>query len=126
SSAPLSNGHAHAPTAPVDLENDFDTAPGALSAVTRPGALGESDANTRPAGLRGNLPADSGFIEFDMSALAGLPARPVASTAEAETFSGAAQDDDGDDESPHAVKLSLARELQAIGDVEGARSLVEE
>jgi len=126
SSAPLSNGHAHAPTAPVDLENDFDTAPGALSPITRPGALGESDANTRPAGLRGNLPADSGFIEFDMSALAGLPARPVASTAEAATFSGAAQDDDGDDESPHAVKLSLARELQAIGDVEGARSLVEE
>ena len=32
--------------------------------------------------------------------------------------------DDG--ESPHAIKLSLARELQAIGDAEGARSLVEE
>jgi len=126
SSAPLSNGHAHAPTAPVDLENDFDTAPGALSPITRPGALGEADANTRPAGLRGNLPADSGFIEFDMSALAGLPARPVAGTAEAAAGPAeAAQDDDGD-ESPHAVKLSLARELQAIGDVEGARSLVEE
>ncbi|MBD9667500.1 hypothetical protein IB278_26320 [Variovorax sp. VRV01] len=127
SSAPLSNGHAHAPTAPVDLENDFDTAPGALSPITRPGALGEADANTRPAGLRGSLPADSGFIEFDMSALAGLPSRPVAGTAEAagRPAAEAAQDDDGD-ESPHAVKLSLARELQAIGDVEGARSLVEE
>lgn len=126
SSAPLSNGHAHAPTAPVDLENDFDTAPGALSPITRPGALGEAEANTRPAGLRGNLPADSGFIEFDMSALAGLPARPVAGTADAAARPAeAAQDDDGD-ESPHAVKLSLARELQAIGDVEGARSLVEE
>lgn len=126
SSAPLSNGHAHAPTAPVDLENDFDTAPGALSPITRPGALGEAEANTRPAGLRGNLPADSGFIEFDMSALAGLPARQVAGTADAAARPAeAAQDDDGD-ESPHAVKLSLARELQAIGDVEGARSLVEE
>uniref|UniRef100_C5CSH1 Putative transmembrane protein n=1 Tax=Variovorax paradoxus (strain S110) TaxID=543728 RepID=C5CSH1_VARPS len=126
SSAPLSNGHAHAPTAPVDLENDFDTAPGALSPITRPGALGEADANTRPAGLRGNLPADSGFIEFDMSALAGLPARQVAGTADAAARPAeVAQDDDGD-ESPHAVKLSLARELQAIGDVEGARSLVEE
>ncbi|MBT2333779.1 hypothetical protein J7E49_07665 [Variovorax paradoxus] len=124
-SAPLTNGHAHAPTAPADLENDFDTAPGALSPITRPGALGEADANTRPAGLRGNLPADSGFIEFDMSALAGLPARPVAGTTEAARPAAAAQDDD-DEDSPHAVKLSLARELQAIGDVEGARSLVEE
>ncbi|WP_443082731.1 FimV/HubP family polar landmark protein [Variovorax sp. Root318D1] len=126
--APLSNGHAHAPAAPVDLENDFDTAPGALSPVTRPSALNESDAdaNTRPAALRGGLPADSGFIEFDMSALAGLPSRPAAGTAEAARPSATMPEDDDGDDSPHAVKLSLARELQAIGDVEGARSLVEE
>lgn len=127
--APLANGHAAAlpPIAPVDMENDFDTAPGALAPITRPGALGEADPNTRPVGLRSGLPADSGFIEFDMSALAGLPARPAAGAAatEAAKPAAAAQDDDGDD-SPHAVKLSLARELQAIGDVEGARSLVEE
>jgi len=125
--APLSNGHAHAPAAPVDLENDFDTAPGALVPVARPSALSEADANTRPAALRGGLPADSGFIEFDMSALAGLPSRPVAGTAEA-AAPAAAMPGDGDDgeDSPHAVKLSLARELHAIGDVEGARSLVEE
>ncbi|NVM88359.1 pilus assembly protein FimV [Variovorax sp. SG517] len=119
---PLSNGHA----TPVDLENDFDTAPGALSADTLPGSLSLSDPehNTRPAMLRNALPADSGFIEFDMSALAGLPAaRPVEAAKPAAT--AAAQNDEGDD-SPHAVKLSLARELQAIGDVEGARSLVEE
>jgi pilus assembly protein FimV len=125
--APLSNGHAHAAAAPVDLENDFDTAPGALAPVSRPAALGEADDNTRPAALRGGLPADSGFIEFDMSALAGLPARPAAGTAEAtRPAANMPEDDDGDDDSPHAVKLSLARELQAIGDVEGARSLVEE
>lgn len=127
--APLSNGHAHAPAASVDLENDFDTAPGALAPVTRPSALNEADAdaNTRPAALRGGLPADSGFIEFDMSALAGLPSRPVAGTAEPTRPAAMSEDDDGDgDDSPHAVKLSLARELQAIGDVEGARSLVEE
>lgn len=125
-SAPLSNGHAHAP-APVDLENDFDTAPGALAPISRPAGLNDADDNTRPATLRSgnNLPADSGFIEFDMSALAGLPARPVAGTAEATRPAAAMPQDDGDD-SPHAVKLSLARELQAIGDVEGARSLVEE
>jgi len=117
--APLSNGHA---ALPVDLENDFDTAPGALTPNTRP--LGASDAdNTRPATLRNALPADSGFIEFDMSALAGLPARSNGASEPARAAS--TLDDEGED-SPHAVKLSLARELQAIGDVEGARSLVEE
>jgi len=73
--------------------------------------------------LRNALPADSGFIEFDMSALAGLPAARSADTTRPSPI---AHDDDNGDESPHAVKLSLARELQAIGDVEGARSLVEE
>ncbi|KQX39427.1 FimV/HubP family polar landmark protein [Variovorax sp. Root434] len=117
--APLSNGHA---ATPVDLENDFDTAPGALTPDTLPGSLSDAD-NTRPAMLRNALPADSGFIEFDMSALAGLPARPAET---AKPAAAATHDDDEGDDSPHAVKLSLARELQAIGDVEGARSLVEE
>jgi len=117
--APLSNGHA---ATPVDLENDFDTAPGALTVDTLPGSLSDAD-NTRPAMLRNALPADSGFIEFDMSALAGLPARPAET---AKPAAAATHDDDEGDDSPHAVKLSLARELQAIGDVEGARSLVEE
>ncbi|MFH0134093.1 FimV/HubP family polar landmark protein [Variovorax sp. VaC1] len=119
--APLSNGHA---ATPVDLENDFDTAPGALTPDTRPTTLnlGDAEHNTRPAMLRNALPADSGFIEFDMSALAGLPARTAETAARP---AAAAHADEGDD-SPHAVKLSLARELQAIGDVEGARSLVEE
>ena len=121
---PLSNGHA--PTTPVDLENDFDTAPGALSADTMPGSLSLNDAdNTRPAMLRNALPADSGFIEFDMSALAGLPASRPAEPARSTAAPASVHGDEGDD-SPHAVKLSLARELQAIGDVEGARSLVEE
>ncbi|MDH6169696.1 pilus assembly protein FimV [Variovorax boronicumulans] len=118
--APLSNGHA---AAPVDLENDFDTAPGALAPHTLPSGLGDTEHNTRPAMLRNALPADSGFIEFDMSALAGLPVRSNGAPESARAAS--ALDDEGED-SPHAVKLSLARELQAIGDVEGARSLVEE
>ncbi|WP_437184093.1 FimV/HubP family polar landmark protein [Variovorax paradoxus] len=118
--APLSNGHV---ATPVDLENDFDTAPGALTPNTVPSSLSDAEHNTRPAMLRNALPADSGFIEFDMSALAGLPARSNGGAEPARASS--ALDDEGDD-SPHAVKLSLARELQAIGDVEGARSLVEE
>ncbi|MGJ7582977.1 FimV/HubP family polar landmark protein, partial [Variovorax sp. RHLX14] len=78
--------------------------------------------NDEAVTVRGDLKGDSGFIEFDMSALAGLPAARSAETARP---AATAPDDEGDD-SPHAVKLSLARELQAIGDVEGARSLVEE
>ena len=119
--APLSNGHA---AAPADLENDFDTAPGALAPDIR--SLSEAEHNTRPAMLRNALPADSGFIEFDMSALAGLPARSAGGAPETARAAAHTHDDDEGEDSPHAVKLSLARELQAIGDVEGARSLVEE
>ena len=100
----------------VDLENDFDTAPAALEPVTRIATQPDED-RTQPATLRAGLPGESGFIEFDMSAMTGR--------APLETERGGLESlDDG--ESPHAIKLSLARELQAIGDAEGARSLVEE
>ena len=121
-----SRGKPAATTAPapfshrdvLDLENDFDTAPGALEPVTR--AVGLDDEHTQPATLRAGLPGDSGFIEFDMSSLAGLQRAP------SDTEPGRLEPLDEGGESPHAVKLSLARELQALGDVEGARSLVEE
>ncbi|RZL87117.1 MAG: hypothetical protein EOP76_19365, partial [Variovorax sp.] len=102
----------------IDLENDFDTAPAALEPVTRI-ATQADEQHTQPATLRAGLPGDSGFIEFDMSSLTGR--------APLETEPGnldSSYDELGD--SPHAIKLSLARELQAIGDAEGARSLVEE
>ena len=102
----------------LDLENDFDTAPGPLEPVTRTEGL--DDEHTQPATLRAGLPGDSGFIEFDMSSLAGLHRAP------SDTEPGRLEPLDEGSESPHAVKLSLARELQALGDVEGARSLVEE
>ncbi|MEO5737947.1 MAG: FimV/HubP family polar landmark protein, partial [Variovorax sp.] len=99
-----------------DLENDFDTAPAALEPVTRIATQPDED-HTQPATLRAGLPGASGFIEFDMSSMTGR--------APLETEPGRLESlDDG--ESPHAIKLSLARELQAIGDAEGARSLVEE
>ncbi|MDM0058353.1 FimV/HubP family polar landmark protein [Variovorax fucosicus] len=100
----------------VDLENDFDTAPAALEPVTRIATQPDED-RTQPATLRAGLPGESGFIEFDMSAMTGR--------APLETERGGLESLD-DAESPHAIKLSLARELQAIGDAEGARSLVEE
>jgi len=109
--APLGGGH-------MDLENDFDTAPGSLEPITRVASLPD-DERTQPATLRAGLPGDSGFIEFDMSTLSArtpLDTQP----GQLEALDGA------NDNNPHAVKLSLARELQALGDTEGARSLVEE
>ncbi|HEY2256563.1 MAG TPA: FimV/HubP family polar landmark protein, partial [Variovorax sp.] len=115
------NGSRNAvPSARLDLANDFDTAPGALEHNTR-AALPADEEHTMPAPLRPGLPQDSGFIEFDMSSLAGLNAR-----SPADTERGRLEPLDDGGESPHAIKLSLARELKALGDVEGARSLVEE
>jgi pilus assembly protein FimV len=102
-----------------DLDTDFNTAPGALET---PGLSDTpTEDRTQPATLRANLPSDSGFIEFDMSALAGLGSRDPT-----DTEPGRLEPLEEGSENPHAIKLSLARELQALGDTEGARSLVEE
>ncbi|MDM0043584.1 FimV/HubP family polar landmark protein [Variovorax dokdonensis] len=103
------------------LENDFDTAPAALEPSLRPRSrLADDEEHTQPATLRAGLPGDSGFVEFDVSTRSGLLGGNT-SPAALEPLTG----DDGS-ENPHAVKLTLARELHALGDAEGARSLVEE
>ncbi|MGJ7581004.1 FimV/HubP family polar landmark protein [Variovorax sp. RHLX14] len=114
----------------IDLENDFNTEPGALEMpAARPAAPEEAKApkeaenNDEAVTVRGDLKGDSGFIEFDMSAFTGLR------TAEHTDTEAGGLDDYGGrsgSETPHAIKLSLARELQALGDTEGARSLMEE
>ncbi|MBS0429845.1 MAG: hypothetical protein JSR41_21395 [Proteobacteria bacterium] len=119
SRAPLSRG-----TMP-ELDNDFDTAPAELEAITRNGALND-DERTQPATLRAGLPGDSGFIEFDMSTLSSLRSGTGDTRPGALEPTRAAELDDAGGDSPQAIKLSLARELQALGDAEGARSLVEE
>lgn len=119
----LTNGSHSGPTAPtakLDLHNDFDTAPGVLEATTVRAPLTSEEDMTQPATLRAGLPGDSGFIEFDMSSMAGLRAPADTERGRLEPLA----EESG--ESPHAIKLSLARELKALGDVEGARSLVEE
>jgi pilus assembly protein FimV len=103
--------------AETQYENDFDTAPAALEPFIRT-VKPSDEERTQPATLRAGLPGDSGFIEFDMSSMTGR--------APLETGRGSLEGHDDPHESPHAIKLSLARELQAIGDAEGARSLVEE
>jgi pilus assembly protein FimV len=115
-----SHSGATAPSAKLDLHNDFDTAPGVLEPTTVRAPLVSDEEMTQPATLRAGLPGDSGFIEFDMSSMAGLRAPADTERGRLEPMA----EDSG--ESPHAVKLSLARELKALGDVEGARSLVEE
>ncbi|MDQ7999681.1 MAG: FimV/HubP family polar landmark protein [Pseudomonadota bacterium] len=117
--APLSRG------AMPELDNDFDTAPAELDAIPRNGALND-DEHTQPATLRAGLPGDSGFIEFDMSTLSSLRSGTGDTRPGALEPTRAAELDDGGGDSPQAIKLSLARELQALGDAEGARSLVEE
>ena len=110
------------PTIRLDLHNDFDTAPGALEAPTERVPLMADNEKTQPATLRAGLPGDSGFIEFDMSSLAGLSGRSPCRHRTRLTLNPLEESG----ESPHVIKLSLARELKALGDVEGARSLVEE
>ncbi|HYP84771.1 FimV/HubP family polar landmark protein [Variovorax sp.] len=102
------------------LENDFDTAPAALEATPRRSSrLADDEEHTQPATLRAGLPGDSGYVEFDISTRSGLLGSNTSPAALEPLV-----DDAG--ENPHAVKLTLARELHALGDAEGARSLVEE
>jgi pilus assembly protein FimV len=61
---------------------------------------------------------------FDIDLDVTKPAQPPAALAASPEDSGASPSADSED--PHRVKLSLARELQALGDLEGARSLIEE
>ncbi|WP_368086472.1 FimV/HubP family polar landmark protein [Variovorax sp. OV329] len=105
----------------ADLENDFDTAPAALEPSARPvpRISADDEEHTQPATLRAGLPGDSGFVEFDMSTRGGSLGTHTSPARLEPAF-----EDSG--ESPHAIKLTLARELHALGDAEGARSLVEE
>lgn len=100
----------------LDLEHDFDTAPARLEPVTRVASLPDEE-RTQPATLRAGLPGDAGFVEFDLSTSARAPLNSQPAQLDAAGAFG---------DNPHAIKLSLARELHSLGDTEGARSLVEE
>jgi len=103
------------------LENDFDTAPAALEVLPRSSArlAADDEEHTQPATLRAGLPGDSGYVEFDISTRSGLLGSNTSPAALEPLVDDA-------NENPQAVKLTLARELHALGDAEGARSLVEE
>jgi len=102
---------------------DFDTTPAALEATPAAPAptAPTADIESEYATLRADLPEDSGLIDFDIRDLS-----QARTPAAADTVRAGLEDQRRIDSDPQAIKLSLARELQAMGDIEGARSLIEE
>ncbi len=104
-------------TEPAALQGQ-PTQPASLHGqLTEPASL--RGQRTEPATLRDRMPGDSRPMDFDVASLSGY-------MSAAPTGPGPLDALGEPGEHPHAVKLSLARELQAIGDTEGARSLVDE
>lgn len=125
------------PSATAPAWGGQDTAPGPMMApppvanLDFPSADDLSMAPSGPMPLSGDA-KDSGPMEFDLGELSldlNAPSKPMAppaakAPAPAPEFvddgSAAAQDD------PLATKLALAEEFNAIGDTDGARTLIEE
>jgi len=88
------------------------------------------DLDEPDAKIESPAPSADGPLEFDLSDISlDLDEPPVAEAAEVDALPDvsieeeADQDDSGD---PLARKLELAEEFRQIGDVEGARDLLEE
>lgn len=113
SPAPL---EAAAPAAiePPEPTFDFDAPDLDLSSATEPAALGHGISEPEPE------PADASMIEFDLGSLSLDLDQSMPAIGAQASSAGA---DSGD---PMETKLALAQEFHAIGDAEGARTLVEE
>lgn len=125
------------PSATAPAWGGQDTAPGPVMApppvanLDFPSADDLSMAPSGPIPLAGDA-KDSGPMEFDLGELSldlNAPSKPMAAPASkapapapefVDDGSAAAQDD------PLATKLALAEEFNAIGDTDGARTLIEE
>ncbi len=106
-----------------DLSNDFDTAPAELEPRGGP-HLPTDDLRTEPATLRAPLSmggADIFSRDFHASMTGPADTQPMDLQLNIPTGIDA-----GPGESADSVKLSLARELHALGDPDGARTLLEE
>jgi pilus assembly protein FimV len=126
----------------LDGRSSSDTTPGALE-VTRPFTTGAAIADDTPFSIDlpgiGQPPAEGGAaapanstLDFDLSELTldddKLASSRPAPLGAAEDFAGSLPSFElGDDDmDPLARKLELAEEFRQIGDIEGARDLLEE
>ncbi|WP_366144394.1 FimV/HubP family polar landmark protein [Giesbergeria sp.] len=110
-----------APATPVmaDLEFSLDMPSEQASAEPSAAPLPELEVTTAPA-------TDSQLMDFDFGALSIDP--PAAAPAVNEAVAALEQDGpfEGQSEDPLETKLALAQEFNAIGDSDGARTLIEE
>ena len=109
--APVSRAAALAATEPVDLDL------GGLNFTPPP-----AEPATRPVPMPAASPATdsrSGMVEFDMGSLSAPDSRAI--EADPMQTKQPAMDED-----PIGTKLALAQEFHAIGDDDGARSLIKE
>ncbi|WP_295526697.1 FimV/HubP family polar landmark protein [uncultured Pseudacidovorax sp.] len=108
------------PAPAADLGNDFDTAPAELEPM---GGFrhGGEEVRTQPATLHAPLEGSDIFSRDFHAALNTADTQPMDLQLNIPTGI-----DGGQGESAEAVKLSLARELHALGDPDGARTLLEE
>ena len=110
---------------PLDIDLDLDTPPKAEPpAAAAPVATAtvapppKTEAKDPPA-PEPYVASKSGMIDFDMAALSVDPDSRSGAEPKTEQL-------EDDDEDPLATKLALAQEFHAIGDTEGARTLVKE
>ena len=112
---------APATPAMADLEFSLDMPSEQASAEPSAAPLPELEVTTAPA-------TDSQLMDFDFGALSIDP--PAAAPAPAVNEAVAALEQDGpfegQSEDPLETKLALAQEFNAIGDSDGARTLIEE
>ncbi|CAN7295632.1 hypothetical protein LJR074_001487 [Acidovorax sp. LjRoot74] len=117
--------------------NSPDTAPSSMIApppvanLDFPSADDLSMAPSGPMPLTGDA-KDSGPMEFDLGELSldlNAPSKPMAAPAAKAPAPAPEPSDDGSaaaQDDPLATKLALAEEFNAIGDTDGARTLIEE
>lgn len=103
----------------ADLEFSLDMP--SEQASPAPAPLPEFEVSTAPA-------TDSQMMDFDLGSMSAEAPAPAASTATNEAVAALEQDGpfEGQSEDPLETKLALAEEFNAIGDSDGARTLIEE
>ncbi|MBX9936211.1 MAG: hypothetical protein K2Y10_06420 [Burkholderiaceae bacterium] len=116
---PLPTIEAPAASAMADLEFSLDMPSEQASPALAP--LPEFEVSTAPA-------TDSQLMDFDLGGMSVAAPAPAATTATSEAVAALEQDGpfEGQSENPLETKLALAEEFNAIGDSDGARTLIEE